>query len=269
MYLLLVLLLLSPLPVQAEIFQWKDNYGKTHFSDLPHQGAKILHVDAGHSYYSVKKVYDGDTVLLSNGNKIRFLGINTPEVEGRHKSAQAGGEDAKRWLLKVLKNKRIRLERDVEKKDKYKRLLAHIFTEDNLHINLELIKRGFGTVSIYPPNLKYTDILIKAQQHAEQDKLGIWQRTEYARKPANQLNRSNYKGWQRIVGEVKNIHHTKKNSYLKFSESFSLKVSKKYIALFPDLKNFKNKKIEVRGWITKQKNKFTLFVRHPSQIVEM
>jgi len=269
MLLLLVLLLLSPLSAQAEIFQWKDENGKTHFSDLPHQGAKVLHVNAGHSYYQVKKVYDGDTVLLSNGQKIRFLGINTPEVESRHKSAQAGGEDAKRWLQKTLKNKKIRLEKDIEKRDKYNRLLAHLFTEDNLHINLELVKKGLATVNIYPPNLKYTDVLIKAQQQAEQDKLGIWQRSEYASKHANQLNRSNYKGWQRIVGEVESIYPTKKNSYLKFSKSFSLKISKKHTALFPDLINYKNKKIEVRGWVTKQKNKYTLFVRHPSQIVEM
>lgn len=203
MFLLLLILVLSPLSAQADIFQWVDKNGNKHFSDIPHQGAKKLQINSGHSYYQVKKVYDGDTVLLSNGNKVRFLGINTPEVEGRHKSAQAGGEEAKRWLQKTLKNKKIRLEKDVEKQDKYNRLLAHLFTKDKQHINLELVKRGLATVNIHPPNLKYTNELIKAQQQAEQNKLGVWQRKEYTPKQVNKLNRSNYKGWQRIKGEIK------------------------------------------------------------------
>ena len=260
----ILLLLFFTVPVQAEIFQWFDAKGNKHFSDKPHLGAKAFEVDAGYSYYQVKKVYDGDTVLLSNGQKVRFLGINTPEVEGRSKSLQAGGGEAKKWLIAALNGKKIRLEKDFEKHDKYGRLLAHLFTEDNQHLNLELVKQGLASVSIFPPNLKYTDELVMAEQLAEQKRLGIWNYSEYAIKPVADIVRGSFKGWQRILGVVTGVRHTRKNSYLNLSDRFSVQINKKALPLFPVLENYVGRQIEVRGWINKYKNGYSMFVRHPS-----
>ena len=266
MYLPLFFLLITTFSIQADIYEWEDKDGHTHFSDKPHSGAKTLNIEAGYTYYDIKKIYDGDTLLLSNGKKIRLLGINTPETEGRYKSAQAGGEEAKVWLKKRLADHKIRLDYDVEKKDKYSRLLAHIFTEEDQHINLELVKLGLATVSIFPPNTKYTKVLLEAEQHAEDTQVGVWQREEYSPKKTQRLNSSNYKGWQRIIGKIIDIHHTRKNSYLKLSDSFSLKISKRSSGLFPDLETYKDRQIEVRGWVNKKKDTFSMFIRHPSQI---
>jgi endonuclease YncB( thermonuclease family) len=254
--------------VQAEIFLWLDENGNKHFSDKPHHDAEVMQLKADHTFYQVKKVYDGDTVLLRNGKKVRFLGVNTPETEGRNKSAQAGGEEAKRWLEKQLKNKKIRLELDAEKKDRYGRLLAYIFTEDKAHINLELVKRGLATVSIYPPNLKYTQALLAAQGNAEQAKKGIWQYSEYAPKAADQIKTGSYKGWQRVIGVISNIHNTGKYSYLNLTDQFSLKIDKKALSLFPDLDRYIGKKVEVRGWINKNKKRYSMIIRHPSAILD-
>ena len=260
------ILFLFSFPVEAEIFQWFDDNGNKHFSDKPHQRATTFQVDAGYTYYQVKTVHDGDTILLTNGNKVRFLGINTPEVEGRNKSAQIGGELAKEWLLKALKNKKIRLEKDVEKKDKYGRLLAHIFTEDKLHINLELVKKGLASVNIYPPSLKYTDELLEAEQQAELNKLGIWGYDEYKPKQVSDIKKGRFKGWQRVQGKIKNIRHARKSSYLEFSDSFSLKIKHKTLSLFPKLESYQGKQVEVRGWVSKRKNNYSMFIRHPSAI---
>ncbi len=265
--LLLLLLLFAPLSAQADIFQWKDSKGNTHYSDQPHQGAKALQINPGYGFVQVKKVYDGDTILLSNGNKVRLLGINTPEVEGRYKLAEAGGEAAKKWLKNTLLNQKVRLEKDVEKHDKYSRLLAHIFTANKQHINLELVKNGLASVNIHPPNLKYSDELLQAQQQAEIAHLGIWNQREYAPKQFNEINRSNYKGWHRIKGRVKAITQTRKYIRLALSDSFSLKISKQSLDLFSDLDSYLDTQIEVRGWINKQKKRYTMFIRHPSQII--
>ena len=265
---LFFLLLFSPFSTQADIFQWQDSKGNTHFSDQPHQGAKTLHIDPGYSFIQVKKVYDGDTILLVNGNKIRLLGINTPEVEGRYKSAsEAGGEAAKQWLKKSLLNQKVRVEIDVEKHDKYSRILAHVFTANKQHINLELVKNGLASVNIHPPNLKYTDELLAAQKHAEQTQLGIWSHQEYAPKHFSEINRSNYKGWHRIKGKIQAITQTRKYISLTLSESFSLKIRKTSLELFSDLDDYINAQIEVRGWINKQKKRYTIYIRHPSQIL--
>lgn len=263
---LLLLLLTISFSSQADVFQWKDSNGNTHFSDQAHKGSKKLHIEKSHSFIKVKKVYDGDTILLSNGNKIRFLGINTPEVEGRNKSAESGGEEAKRWLKKELLNKKVRIERDVERHDKYSRVLAHVFTEDKVHLNLELVKQGLASVNIHPPNLKYTDELIIAQQQAEQEQLGIWRYPENTPKQPSDLNRSNYKGWQRIKANIKNIMETRKYIKLVVSDFFSIKIHKQSLHLFPDLEEYIEKTIEVRGWINKRKKQYVMFIRHPSQI---
>jgi len=263
---LIILLLFLSFSVQAEIFQWIDEEGDKHFSDKPHRDAKIFQLNKTYSYYQVKKIYDGDTLLLMSGQKVRLLGVNTPEVEGRNKLAQAGGEEAKQWLLARLKNQKIRLEKDAEKKDKYGRLLAHVFTEDKQHINLELVKTGLASVNVYPPSLKYTGELLKAEQQAEQKIIGIWARPEYAVKPVEDIISGAFKGWQRVSGKVKSVHHARKYSYLKLSDYFSLKIAQQSLEFFPELESYIGKKIEVRGWIKRYKNKYSLFVRHSSAI---
>jgi len=266
---LLLLLLVNPFTSQAEIFKWYDSEGNTHFSDQPHQGAKTLKIDPGYSFVKVKKVYDGDTILLTNGNKIRLLGINTPEVESRYKSAsEAGGEAAKQWLKKLLLKKKVRIERDVEKHDKYSRVLAHVFTEDKQHINLELVKKGFASVNIHPPNIKYTDELVDAQNQAEQAQLGIWNLEEYVPKQFDEINRSNYKGWHRVKGLVNSISQTRKYVSLIFSEKFSIKIHKQALDLFSNLDDYLDTPLEVRGWIKKRKKHYIMFIRHPSQLIK-
>ena len=252
----------------AEVFQWLDSQGKRHYSDRPHQDAEILTIHPGYSYYNVRKVYDGDTVLLTNGQKVRFLGINTPEVEGRNKSAEPGGEEAKNWLSGQLKNKKIRLESDVEKKDKYGRLLAHVFTEDGAHLNLELVKAGLAAVNIHPPNLKYVDTLLTVQEKAENARRGLWAYKHYASQPFTQLQGSDYKGWKRVIGVVKQIKQTRRNIYLQFSDDFSIKIERRFKDLFPTLDRYRGGKIEVRGWLNKSKNRYTMLVRHPSSIIK-
>jgi micrococcal nuclease len=269
MILLLFLLLSLSFSAQAEIYLWLDAEGNQHFSDKPQRNAQVFQVHAGYTYYEVSKVYDGDTILLANGKRLRLSGINTPEVEGRYKSAQAGGEAAKRWLIKKLKNSKVRLEVDVERKDKYDRLLAHLFTEEQEHINLELVENGLASVNIYPPNLKYTAALLAAQRAAEYGKKGIWKDKAYAPKAVEQIRTGSYNGWQRVLGSIKHFRHERKYSYLDLTAYFSLKMSKKSLSLFPALASYTGKKVEVRGWVSKHKQSYSMFIRHPSAIIRL
>jgi endonuclease YncB( thermonuclease family) len=262
------LLLLTGLPwwVGAEIYQWQDATGEEHFSDRFHPDAKIVAIKPGYDFFSVKTVYDGDTVLLEDGRKIRLLGINTPEVQHRDKPADVGGEDAKAWLINKLQQAKVRLEIDFERTDKYGRTLAHLFTEKKEHINLSLVKAGLATTSIYPPNLLYVNELAAAENKAEQDKLGLWRRPEYAAIPVNNLSEAGHPGWSRLVGKVLTIHNTPKSLYLVFSSRFEARIERKWLALFPDINGYLGKKVEVRGWLNKNKDHFSLLIRHPTAI---
>lgn len=250
----------------AEIYQWQDEQGKRHYSDKPQGNAEIVHINPGYSYFRIKNVYDGDTVQLDDGRKIRLLGINTPEVESRNKSTEAGGEEAKAWLAKTLKNARVRLIFDVEKKDKYNRTLAHLVTEHKDHINFELVKAGLAAVNIYPPNLAFTDNLLAAQSAAETSGLGIWARPEYAVKELSQISKNSYKGWQRLSGQISDIRYTRKFAYLNFSEQFNCRIERKHLALFSELESYVGRSVEVRGWLNREKGRFSMLIRHPSSI---
>lgn len=110
-----LILLALPLVACAEVFQWTDQQGQPHYSDQAGNNAQKVEIDAPPTtYYQVEKVFDGDTILLSNGTKVRFLGINTPEVAGGRKTEEQGGQAAKVWLKQRLEHKKVSLQFDVE-----------------------------------------------------------------------------------------------------------------------------------------------------------
>lgn len=270
--LLWVLLLSLSGWAHAQIYEWQDADGRKHFSDRPVAGAKtvdnpnIVDVKPSNVFFRVKTVYDGDTVVLEDGRKIRLLGINTPEIRHRDKPADAGGDEAKRWLVDKLKNTKVRLETGAEKTDAYGRTLAHLFTENKEHINLQLVAEGLASVSIFPPNLGYVSELVQAQDKAERAKLGIWGRQEYATMPATALTEAGHQGWTRLVGKVVDIRNTGKSVYLKFSDMVDARIQSQWLELFPDVNGYLGQTVEVRGWLNKNKEHWTMLIRHPSAI---
>lgn len=261
-----LILLFAQLTYAGDIYQWTDVQGRQHYSDKKHPDAKEFNLAKDFSFYTVQKVYDGDTILLEDGKKIRLVGINTPEIEHSKQVEQSGGEAARYWLNQQVLARKVRLEFGQEKRDKYKRYLAHIFTEQGKHINLELVRLGLATTSIYPPNLKYVPELLAAEQAAEAKHLGIWQYSDYASKSGGELKNINKRGWQRITGQVMQIKNTSKSSYLNMTGNFHVRIKKKHLQYFDALELLKGKKIEVRGWVKKYKKGYSMLVRHPSAI---
>lgn len=115
----------------------------------------------------VEEVTDGDTIVLSDGRAVRYIGIDTPE-EGETLFAEA-----KETNREVLGGKKITLEYDIEKRDRYRRALAYVWA-DSLLVNAELIKRGLARVYLFSPNLKYRDLFIRLQKEARANNLGLW-----------------------------------------------------------------------------------------------
>jgi len=115
----------------------------------------------------VKKVYDGDTVLLSDGRKIRYLGINTPEWQ------EPFYLKAKQLNESLVMGKDVRLEFDEERVDKYGRLLAYVYVGEQM-INAKLIENGLAHAFFIPPDRKHNALLLKLQADAMERKLGIW-----------------------------------------------------------------------------------------------
>ncbi|GAB4255393.1 MAG: thermonuclease family protein [Methylomicrobium sp.] len=250
----------------VEIYRWRDERGQFHFSDKLREGAERLRLTTDRSYQTVRYVYDGDTVTLTSGKKIRLLGINTPEIEGRNKSAEPGGEEAKRWLTQALKDQRVNVVLDVEKQDKYGRTLAHLITENKRHINVEIVRAGLATANIHPPNLLYSRELVAAQDEAETAARGIWRLPDYQPKPASAIKAGSHRGWQRIVGRVQTVKTTRKFVYLTLTDHVDLRLERSNLALFPSPKSYVGKTLEARGWLNKSKTHFSMLIRHPSAL---
>ncbi len=252
-----------------EIYREVDEQGRITYTDKPTaRTQQIITVDRNHrQLQEVSKVYDGDTVILKNGRHIRLLGINTPEIESRQQVAEAGGIEAKQWLQSQLKNgNRVYIELDQEKQDKYKRQLAHLFLTDGQHLNLALVKNGLAIVSIIPPNLRYTDELVQAQQQAERQQLGIWSMKQYRPHPISQIA-DHTKGWQRFTGTPKALTKTKKYTRLIFNDKTDIRIANTHLHLFPDLQTYLNQPLEVRGWVSRSKDRYSILVQHPSVLI--
>lgn len=131
-------------------------------------------------FYSIKRVSDGDTVVIQDGSdnqyKIRFVGIDAPESRnvGNRKQVQVFGSEAKNHLKKLLFNKKIRLEFDVQKIDRYGRTLAYVYLENGVFLNQYLVQKGYARMATFPPNIKYVDIFRKSEEKARKNKLGMW-----------------------------------------------------------------------------------------------
>ena len=162
--------------------------------------AKIYHssdwkffLPFGKSYnYSdilVRRVIDGDTIQLETGERVRLIGIDTPEMHESDKlyrdsqrtkqdirTIQALGRRSYEFTKKLVEGKRVSLEFDVEKYDKYSRLLAYVYLKkDGIFVNAEIIKQGYASLMTIPPNAKYTDLFLKLYQDARKNRRGLWE----------------------------------------------------------------------------------------------
>lgn len=108
--------------------------------------------------------------------KIRLIGIDAPESVnwGLKKHVQLYGYESKMYLRTFLYKKKVRFEFDVTKVDRYGRTLAYAFLEDGTFLNKNLVENGYAKVYTFPPNVKYVEVLKKAEKLARTKKLGLW-----------------------------------------------------------------------------------------------
>ena len=128
----------------------------------------------------VERVVDGDTVVLNNSEKVRFICVNTPEKN------EDGYIEATNFLKEILLNKTVLLVKDTTEKDKYGRLLRYVYLNGTF-VNSLIAEKGFGGSFPYAPDLKLCDEIKIAEEKAKLSKLGIWSKEETAGDPCVSL----------------------------------------------------------------------------------
>ena len=128
---------------------------------------------------TILKVVDGDTVdidIKGNTERVRLIGVNTPETKHPTKPIECFGPEASAYLTQLLpKGTHVRIERDIEARDRYGRMLLYLYREsDNLFINLDLVSHGYGTPMSIEPNTFHRNDFVHAAALAETTNEGLW-----------------------------------------------------------------------------------------------
>ena len=123
--------------------------------------------------FLVTRVIDGDTIEIEGGDRVRYIGIDTPETKHPSKPVGCYGKEAEAKNKDLVEGKKVKLERDISETDKYGRLLRYVYL-DEVMINELLVKGGYAQASSYPPDIKYQDQFNNAEKQAREAERGLW-----------------------------------------------------------------------------------------------
>jgi micrococcal nuclease len=125
--------------------------------------------------------------MLESGERVRLIGIDTPEMhrsDKLYRDARGSGQDiqtimalgerAYRFTRSLVQGRRVRLEFDVDRYDRYGRLLAYVYLQDGTFVNAKIVQEGYASLLTIPPNVKYADLFLKLYQKARINKRGLW-----------------------------------------------------------------------------------------------
>lgn len=127
----------------------------------------------------VVRVVDGDTLVVSidgREERLRLIGIDTPESVAPDRPVECFGPEASAFMASLVpEGTRIVVERDVEARDDYGRLLGYVRrVEDDLFVNLEIVRQGYAQPLTIPPNVTHADAFVAAARTAREEALGLW-----------------------------------------------------------------------------------------------
>ncbi len=211
-----------------------------------------------------KTIYDGDTILLIDGRKIRFIGINTPEIGRRGKPSQPYAKKAKEKLKSLLSSSRsILLLYDKDRKDHYKRTLAYVYLNDGIDVQAEILRAGLATSIVVQPNDKNLNCYRKIEKQARNQHLGIWKEKSLRQIKAKYLNKS--KQYRFVKGKVSSVKTISNSLILNLDSAVSIKVSDNAYKAYRH-QHILGKTIEVRGWVYSYRKKPGMTIYHPKDI---
>ncbi|GEM_PF-2267444 len=123
--------------------------------------------------------HDGDTITLEDGRKLRYIGLDTPELAGKASPVdEPGSHEATDRNKQLVVGRKLRLEYDVEKEDRFGRTLAYVWIQDasgkDIMVNELLLREGMGSVFPFAATHRYAEVFGKAQATARRAGVGIW-----------------------------------------------------------------------------------------------
>lgn len=199
----------------------------------------------------VQRVVDGDTVQLNDGRKIRFIGLNTPELSPRRQTTpESGAVAAKNQLADWVLQRPLYLRVGEPSEDKYGRTLGHLYRQDGQSLEALMLAAGMGFRIAIPPNLRHQGCFQEAEAVARKAARGVWGLPQHQVLEA--LSRQSFSGgFARVRATVTQIDVSRHGWWVELSNDLVLRIRQsdwQYFSL-AELKTLQGRTIEVRGWV--------------------
>ena len=221
---------------------------------------------------SVVHVYDGDTVRLANGRRLRLIGINAPESGHSDQQTQPLAAEAEALLVSLLDrhNHTLTLRYGTKQHDNYGRLLAHAFLPDGNNPAVQLLEQGLATALAVPPNTRAADCYSSIESNARGSGRGIWSLPDYRAVNAADLT-PDVRGFHLLRGRVRDIRQSRYSIWLQLDGSLVAHISRKDLVYFPAdyPEALLGRQIELRGWLKPDRKGLKVNIRHPTALARL
>jgi endonuclease YncB( thermonuclease family) len=225
-------------------------------------------LDRAHEKALVEYVYDGDTIRLADGRKVRLIGVDAPELGHNGRSDQPLAKRAKAKLTQLAKpNTAVQLRYDEQRRDSYGRTLAHLFLMDGTNVQRDMISSGLATATAVPPNLWQLQCHLSSEASAQAARRGLWSLARYQPVEAQALAK-NARGFYLITGRVQQVGKGRKTVWLQLTKRVTVQIPHSDTHYFTQYSptRLKGRRILARGWLTPRRYGVGMIVRHPSAL---
>lgn len=206
---------------------------------------------------ALKKVVDGDTLRLKDGRRVRLIGVNTPELAHGKRKAEPLARAAKRFTQRFLAGGHIELVYDRDRRDKYNRLLAHVYNHRGESLEAALLSAGLAFHIAVAPNLSLAECLASREQEARARGLGVWAPGVWPRLKASDV-RAGDGGFTLLTGTVKKVERNR-YLWLELDGPVAVRVrleSKRDSGHFSG-RDWQGRTIVVKGWLVDRGAKYS------------
>lgn len=221
---------------------------------------------------TVAAVIDGDTVILSNGDEVRLVGIQAPKLPLGRAGFRAWplAEEARVTLEALVRNRSFTEHVGGAGMDRHGRVLAHLVSENGVWLQGEMLRLGFARVYTFPDNTALAQVMLALEHEARRNLFGIWSHPFYAIRSPGETERD-IGTFQIVEGVIRAAADVRGTIYLNFGEDwrsdFTVAIRRQSRQRFEQLSpaSWQGAEIRVRGWL-KSRNGPMIEATHPEQI---
>ena len=216
----------------------------------------------------MEHVYDGDTLRLRGGDKLRLIGINTPELGRDGRADEPLAAEARAALQSLTAEGLVWLQAGQDARDRYGRRLAHAFDRDGRSLSAELLRRGLGFQVLVAPNFAYADCFAAQEYLARESSSGVWSEERFSARSVQQLREAEG-GFVRLRDEITHVSFKDNGWWVQLGGKVGLRIRAESQSLFSraELRALQGTEVEVRGWLVPMEGNWWLMnLDHPAMM---